>query len=293
MQALEHWTVYVVCRRKNKRLCVKKEVYDPLLCKQCTECHEFVNNEKMLGWGKGDICRECAHRRRFSHMNSAQRWYHNQRRHACCSMCGFKGEREPKCLTSLLPGGLKREKHRRPLELAKHNQLDDLNVELRRGVWLCMSCHRQSRYHYTDDMGIEPEVETTSTSAEPEVKACCAGATRMGFDQQLYNEQSVIVREVQKMHKQCRDCSREVTDENWMIFDWDHVNPVTKSFSIGIEMGRVPTTQLLEEIQKCELRCANCHCIRTMRENHSELRRRGTDRNVDYFLRSLSASMSD
>ena len=57
----------------------------------------------------------------------------------------------------------------------------------------------------------------------------------------------------------CVDCGYNAHPA---ALDWDHLPGSKKLFSIGQEKYR-PIPQLLEEIAKCELVCANCHRIRT------------------------------
>ncbi len=68
--------------------------------------------------------------------------------------------------------------------------------------------------------------------------------------------------------EKCVSCGLKVTLENSCAFDYDHRDPVTKSFSLST-VGRSiypPEHVILEEIQKCDLKCANCHVLRT--KNH-------------------------
>ena len=43
--------------------------------------------------------------------------------------------------------------------------------------------------------------------------------------------------------------------------DFHHKNPKEKRFTIGAEMVNCSKQELLEEIQKCEVICSNCHRI--------------------------------
>ena len=48
-----------------------------------------------------------------------------------------------------------------------------------------------------------------------------------------------------------------------VVLEFDHDDPSLKSFTVGSKIGRVSMSRLLEEINKCTVRCANCHRRRT------------------------------
>ncbi len=69
--------------------------------------------------------------------------------------------------------------------------------------------------------------------------------------------------------QQCVDCCLIVTRENWPIFEWDHLDPAQKSFTIG--QNRHARLELLAaEIAKCDLVCRNCHGLRTHKQIHAK-----------------------
>jgi hypothetical protein len=63
-----------------------------------------------------------------------------------------------------------------------------------------------------------------------------------------------------KLQHPCVDCGE--TDP--IVLDFDHIDPSKKSFGItdGANRG-FSELRLLSEIDKCEVRCANCHRRRT------------------------------
>lgn len=62
-----------------------------------------------------------------------------------------------------------------------------------------------------------------------------------------------------KAGKPCTDCSKVFPP---VCMDFDHIGQ-DKSFSIGNAIKNWGKQTILEEIDKCELVCANCHRIRT------------------------------
>ena len=63
-----------------------------------------------------------------------------------------------------------------------------------------------------------------------------------------------------KLKSGCVDCGY---NERAIALDFDHVNG-QKSFNIARALGELrPFELILEEVMKCEVRCANCHRIAT------------------------------
>jgi len=60
----------------------------------------------------------------------------------------------------------------------------------------------------------------------------------------------------------CVDCG--VSDP--ALLDFDHRDPSTKRSEVARLASRKPWPQVLAEIQKCEVRCANCHRRKTARQ---------------------------
>lgn len=68
----------------------------------------------------------------------------------------------------------------------------------------------------------------------------------------------------------CVDCGKD----DIRVLEFDHIDPKRKLFAIsrGVCDGR-SIKSLSEEIAKCEVRCCNCHRIRTNQEKHWQLYR--------------------
>lgn len=60
----------------------------------------------------------------------------------------------------------------------------------------------------------------------------------------------------------CIECGeRDIT-----VLEFDHIDPATKKIAVGVMVGRRSWATILAEIDKCEVRCANCHRRRTARQ---------------------------
>ena len=60
----------------------------------------------------------------------------------------------------------------------------------------------------------------------------------------------------------CVDCGNSDIE----VLQFDHRDPVEKSFSLGADALRLKWARVMEEISKCDIRCANCHIKRSRRQ---------------------------
>lgn len=63
----------------------------------------------------------------------------------------------------------------------------------------------------------------------------------------------------------CEDC--KISD--FRVLEFDHVYKETKDSNISNLITHGTLKQLKKEIAKCEIRCKNCHSIKTHKENNS------------------------
>jgi len=59
-----------------------------------------------------------------------------------------------------------------------------------------------------------------------------------------------------KQHK-CADCGHD----DYRVLQWHHIDPKTKSFTIGAYARQKPWDTLMKEVKKCKCLCAYCHII--------------------------------
>lgn len=60
-------------------------------------------------------------------------------------------------------------------------------------------------------------------------------------------------------NKPCADCGKEYPP---CVMEFHHLDPKLKSFGLGQGRFRHSREDILEEIAKCILLCANCHRLR-------------------------------
>jgi len=63
-----------------------------------------------------------------------------------------------------------------------------------------------------------------------------------------------------KMDRPCYDCGNVFPP---VCMDWDHLPQFEKSFNIGVDQDSRRFDLVIDEINKCQLVCSNCHRIRT------------------------------
>lgn len=63
----------------------------------------------------------------------------------------------------------------------------------------------------------------------------------------------------------CKDCG----ESDPVVLEFDHLDAATKSFNIGAGLTYRAWDSILEEIEKCEVVCANCHRRRTAQRRGS------------------------
>jgi hypothetical protein len=74
-------------------------------------------------------------------------------------------------------------------------------------------------------------------------------------------ENRPLLREYLRAHP-CVDCG----ETDIVVLDFDHRDPAQKKKDVNWIAARRPWTQVLAEIAKCEVRCANCHRRRTAKQ---------------------------
>lgn len=66
--------------------------------------------------------------------------------------------------------------------------------------------------------------------------------------------------------KHCVDCRLQVSAHNAVCFDYDHLHSKTRN--VG-NMLTAPDAVFQAELAKCELVCANCHRLRTLKRGYT------------------------
>lgn len=64
----------------------------------------------------------------------------------------------------------------------------------------------------------------------------------------------------------CVDCN----EDDIRVLEFDHIDPNTKIGNIALCVRSMGIDRLKQEIEKCEIRCANCHSIKHYKDRRKE-----------------------
>jgi hypothetical protein len=124
---------------------------------------------------------------------------------------------------------------------ASTNLLTMLKEELSKGEFVCVNCHRiRTINRQPSNRRMQYLVDPTTTSLPDTIKYVYATLAK----------------------SDCSDCS----EENFLTLEFDHVRG-KKKHDLSFMMGKAKSFVLSDfqkEINKCEIRCANCHRMRTL-----------------------------
>lgn len=93
-------------------------------------------------------------------------------------------------------------------------------------------------------------------------------ANRRPDKKRLYDKRRAILDEI-KLESGCIDCGYNAAPE---ALDFDHRNPEEKTIC-GTNPINYSWARIIAEISKCDVRCANCHRIRSKALRHGQARR--------------------
>ena len=89
--------------------------------------------------------------------------------------------------------------------------------------------------------------------------AMCNRCMYVRYTRPLVEQKTAEIHNYQ-IEKGCMDCGY---NKHPAALEFDHRPGTKKSFNIGEQMGTYSREKLWEEIEKCDVVCANCHSIRT------------------------------
>ncbi len=84
----------------------------------------------------------------------------------------------------------------------------------------------------------------------------------MGRPKEYYTKRRLYrkLKAVEYMGGVCEDCGFVATTENYIVFDFHHIDPSEKDLALGSGLNLLRSwKKITDELDKCELLCSNCH----------------------------------
>lgn len=117
-------------------------------------------------------------------------------------------------------------------------------------LFKCSMCKDRKRaFHFSHDAG-------RSSGLASRCKSCDAIAQQRRGERRLEGRKTIINR---AKDRPCMDCGVRYPP---YVMDFDHRPGTLKRFGISNAL-RFSIAEVIEEIDKCDLVCANCHRVRT------------------------------
>jgi hypothetical protein len=130
---------------------------------------------------------------------------------------------------------------------------DQLLAEIAKCDIVCSNCHQARTYAAFMAGTIRPASFTQrAVGGTQEQRRCREKWTR------TRSEQADLLRAFRQ--GPCFDCGRS---SDWFVMEFDHRDASQKRALVPRMAGQVSLRRLLEELEKCDIVCSNCHRVRT------------------------------
>jgi hypothetical protein len=140
--------------------------------------------------------------------------------------------------------------------------IDELHAEIEKCQIMCRFHHRiksqKQRYEYGQRNRLAEDAGTKKQQ------------TRRRSERKRHENRRQYVINIKIALGCCANvsCDKRVTRENVFGFDFDHINRSEKYKCIGVLVGKGASIEVIDaEISKCNLLCANCHHMKTIKED--------------------------
>jgi hypothetical protein len=88
------------------------------------------------------------------------------------------------------------------------------------------------------------------------------GKHRIGKNRNRKLQNRAFVKQKKLEAGACHDCGLIITENTLYKFEYDHRDPMSKTFALSAS-GTYSKETILKEIEKCDVVCRNCHADRT------------------------------
>ncbi len=224
--------------------------------KKCTKCKFVLPAAKFsvnyrTSTGLTSKCTSCL----SEHQNAASEWRIQKRKAGSCAICGYKDYRALQFAHLNRKDKYVSKKTGRAVSMCDMKSLKLLEAEFLKCRILCSNCHRA-----------ETNVEHQALRVQ-NAHTLSKGGIR---NRTMLNARYKIVNDEKIKRKECRICNLKVTETTCCIFDFDHINPLTKIKPVCTLAHGLGNIQIIiAEMEKCDLLCSNCHIIKSSDKGES------------------------
>lgn len=207
-------------------------------CEVCELTHlaEEFYESKTCASGLFKICIACLATNRYS----LRETLNDIRRQGKCMNCSYSRDWRALEFAHFSRDTKARGRRGQTRNVADFHTLGSLLEEVAKTRLLCVCCHR---------METRTEIDAAKLARGP-------------VKQEAFRLKNYAIVNAEKLRRgACVDCGLLITASTVAAFDMDHKDRVLKLFSIGAKTASLEKVTV--ELAKCELRCGNCHRIKT------------------------------
>jgi hypothetical protein len=260
-----------ICRNKHLRDVYKN--LSPIVVvkvaeKECTKCHKTrpakdFNASRVSTSGLQPWCCDCRATAERARMSFSREHREGQQ----CVRCGYNEHWEALDMAHFS----RNDKFISPKTGLKVHfsalSLTNMKKEAAKVRPLCKNCHRLETAEES-----KKEMQKSDPDKQPEnILALNRAAKKRSYKKCAY----INAEKLRRDH--CLECKKPVTQQTAICFDFDHRNPQEKIKDVS-SLADSSLTKIDAEMAKCDLLCAICHFLKSLRSN--QLGRRSKKRKL-------------
>jgi hypothetical protein len=238
----------VVKRRRGREMQEITRIQNKLYsnrCKLCTKCKKSLDlkefgKSKLNYDGLTSLCLLCVRKR----YNDFLQFKTEAKEGSCCENCGYNNI---VCLVFAYKDLNARLKNKKGTTKspARICSITTLKREMSKIKFLCKNCN-----------SLRWKMERDENAAQTK--------TAQYHRKYTQRDQKAVTAEKLKRGK-CIDCEVKVEESNSCMFEFDHLPQYQKVSNISVMVCEHRSKkEICEEMKKCELRCSNCHLLKSI-----------------------------
>lgn len=232
------------CRKKHSKISsvTSAEFRICTLCKKTKHIDKFHQTRNKTGTKIfNSACKNCNNQKVALNAKRIHSYISSKRADCGCFNCGLK---DPYCLANDHI-----DQKQKTIGIAACKSIGKIEKEWPKTRVVCHNCHR---------FITQSQIELIKKPLDQLSNPSWGKTTRDNLD--FVNQQKLKI-------GNCKYCQLKVTEKNCFVFDFDHIDPKEKWIEISrIIKKKLSEDEILNEINKCQLLCANCHQKKTLSE---------------------------